>query len=241
MTDLFGEVINAAAEEDVYHDFRLAHEWTHKQRLLGEKETLGLYVTGHPIDEYEREVRQFAKTRICDIQPKREEQIVAGLIIDVRTNKTRAGDTVARVLLDDRSGRIEVSLFGEVFDQYREQLNKDTVVVVSGGVRLDHYSGGMQMNVREVYGIGEARSHYAKALVLRVRPHHFATGLVDSLADMLASNVAGGCPVVLEYTGDRAAAKVSLGADYRLSPDDDVMLTLRQILGKENVFLNYAR
>jgi DNA polymerase III subunit alpha len=241
MTDLFGEVINASAADDVYHDFRTVHEWSHKQRLLGEKETLGLYVTGHPIDEYEREIRQFAKTRICDIQPKREEQLVAGLIIDVRTNKTRAGDTVARVLLDDRSGRLEVSLFGEVFDQYREKLQKDTVVIVSGGVRVDHYSGGMQMNVREVYGIGEARSHYAKALVIKASRYHFSAGLADTLDSMLANNHEGGCPVVIEYAGEGARAKLMLGNGRRLAPDDDVMLTLQQLLGKENVFLNYAR
>lgn len=241
MVDLFGDVVNAAAEEDVYHDFRMSPEWSHKQRLTGEKDTLGLYVTGHPIDEYERDLRQFVKTRICDLQPKREDQLVAGLVIDIRTNKTRSGDTVARVLLDDRSGRIEVSLFGEVFDQYRESLRKDTVVVISGNARVDHYSGGMQMNVREVFDIGTARSHYAKSLVINVLPRHFQAGLIDTLQTLMQSRGQGGCPVVLDYCREGAKAKVMLGAQFKLSPDDDVMQTLRQAVGKDNVFLNYSR
>jgi len=241
MIDLFGEVINAADEADVYHDFRTSPEWSHKQRLSGEKDTLGLYVTGHPIDEYERDLRQFVKTRICDMQPKREEQLVAGLIIDVRTNKTRAGDTVARVTLDDRSGRLEVSLFGEVFDQYRESLQKDTVVVVSGVARVDHYSGGMQMNVREVFDIGDARSHYAKSLVLNVTPQHFNAGLLDVLQGFFTQQGEGGCPVVVAYQREGARAKLMLGTTFKLSPGDEVMQTLRNAIGKENVYLNYSR
>jgi DNA polymerase-3 subunit alpha len=97
------------------------------------------------------------------------------------------------------------------------------------------------MNVREVYGIGEARSHYAKALVLVAKPHHFVAGLADTLNDLLEKNQSVGCPVVIDYSSDAASAKLMLGNGRRLAPDDDVMLTLRQMLGKENVFLNYSR
>src|SRR5690554_2708536 len=96
MMDMFGEafVDDAASDGDVYADYLGVREWTDKERLAGEKETLGLYLTGHPIDEYEGELARFVSTRISDLKPSREPQRVAGLVVGMRTMKSKRGDTI---------------------------------------------------------------------------------------------------------------------------------------------------
>ncbi|RYZ67799.1 MAG: DNA polymerase III subunit alpha, partial [Proteobacteria bacterium] len=120
MMDLFGEMIASAdSNMDPYSDFRRVRTWTMKERLHAEKETLGLYLTGHPIDEYESELAHLVSSRIADLKPDKYEargekgkgdekprQSVAGLVVAQRTMKTKRGDTMAFVTLDDRTGRI---------------------------------------------------------------------------------------------------------------------------------------
>src|SRR5690606_1589346 len=72
MMDLFGDAFAAAAEDDEadpYESYLRVREWTDRKRLAGEKDTLGLYLTGHPIDEYEEELSRFVSTRIADLKP----------------------------------------------------------------------------------------------------------------------------------------------------------------------------
>ncbi len=133
MLDMFGDAFAAEEEAgDVYAEYRHAREWTDRERLSGEKDTTGLYLTGHPIDEYERELKRFVSTRISDLKPSREPQRVAGLVVAMRTMKSKRGDTMAFITLDDRTGRIEASLFGELFDQLRGQIESDQVIIVEG-------------------------------------------------------------------------------------------------------------
>lgn len=85
------------AQVDVYANHRKVRELTLKERLKGEKDTLGLYLTGHPIDEYEAEIRRFARQRIIDLKPSRETQTIAGMIIALRVMKNKKGDKMGFV------------------------------------------------------------------------------------------------------------------------------------------------
>jgi len=97
--DLFGGLF-AEPDADVYANHRRAKELTLKERLKGEKDTLGLYLTGHPIDEYEGEVRRFARQRIVELKPARDTQTIAGLIVNLRVMKNKKGDKMGIITLD---------------------------------------------------------------------------------------------------------------------------------------------
>ena len=173
--DLFGDVVPSQGKGagDVYAPFRQVRPWSGKQRLAGEKETLGLYVTGHPIDEYEDEVRKFAPTRIAEVRPdKQGTQFLAGLIVASRTMKTKRGDTMAILQLDDRSARIEVTVYADTYAEHRELLGKDNIVIVEGSVAHDDYSGGLAMRARGVRSLLQARQDYVSELTIEVSDEH---------------------------------------------------------------------
>ncbi|MDR5875382.1 DNA polymerase III subunit alpha [Halomonas sp. CUBES01] len=241
MLDMFGEAFTAdEAAVDVYAEYRHVREWTDRERLSGEKDTLGLYLTGHPIDEYERELKRFVSTRISDLKASRDPQRVAGLVIAMRTMKSKRGDTMAFITLDDRTGRIEASLFGELFEQLRGQIAADEVVIVEGEVSNDDFSGGLKLRGKDVTPMVAARTRFGQAVELALDAKQLNGRLVDSLRASLAPfRDEAGLPVRLQYRHPEAVGWLELADEWKVSPSDDLLLTLRDVQGQVGVQLRY--
>jgi len=235
--DLFGGLF-VDADADVYANHRTAKEVTLKERLRGEKETLGLYLTGHPIDEYEGEIRRFARQRIVDLKPARDTQTVAGLIIALRVMKNKKGDKMGFITLDDRSGRIEASLFADSFQAAQSLLQTDAMVVVEGEVSSDDFSGGLRLRAKRVMSLEEARTGLAESLRLTVRSEALKGDRLRWLGDLCRKH-RGACPITLDYTGQEARALLQFGEAWRIDPADSLIQALRDQFGRENVFLQY--
>ena len=235
--DLFGGLF-VEADADVYANHRSAKEVTLKERLRGEKETLGLYLTGHPIDEYEGEIRRFARQRIVDLKPSRETQTIAGLIIALRVMKNKKGDKMGFITLDDRSGRIEASLFADSFQAAQSLLQTDAMVVVEGEVSTDDFSGGLRLRAKRVMSLEEARTGLAESLRLNVRAEALKGDRLRWLGELCKKH-RGACPITLDYTGQEAKALLQFGEAWRIDPADSLIQALRDQFGRENVFLQY--
>ena len=235
--DLFGGVF-ADAEADVYANHLRARELNLKERLKGEKDTLGLYLTGHPIDEYEGEVRRFARQRIVDLKAARGDQTIAGLVVNLRVMKNKKGDKMGFITLDDRSGRIEASLFAEAFNTAQALLQTDALVVVEGEVSNDDFSGGLRLRAKRVMSLEEARTGLADSLRLKVASSTLQGDRLRWLAE-LCGRYRGACPISVEYSGEQAKAQLQFGDDWRIEPADGLIQALRDQFGRDNVFLHY--
>lgn len=242
MLDMFGEAFAEAEDEEVnvYADYLGAREWTDRERLSGEKDTLGLYLTGHPIDEYERELKRFVSTRISDLKPSREPQRVAGLVVAMRTMKSKRGDTMAFITLDDRTGRIEASLFGEMFEQLRGQIEADQVLIVEGEVSSDDFSGGLRLRGKDVTPMVTARIRYGQAVELALDAGRINGRLVETLRDSLTPyRTNEGLPVRVQYRHEEAVGWLELAEEWKVAPSDDLLLALREVEGQAGVQLRY--
>jgi len=235
--DLFGGLF-VEEDADVYANHRKARELTLKERLRGEKETLGLYLTGHPIDEYEGEIRRFARQRIIDLKPARDTQTVAGMIINLRVMKNKKGDKMGFVTLDDRSARIEASLFADAFHSAQSLLQTDAMVVVEGEVSNDDFSGGLRLRVKRVMSMEDARTNLAESLRLKVHSQALKGDQLRWLGELFKKH-RGACPITMEYTGPDAKALLQFGEAWRIDPADSLIQALRDQFGRDNVFLQY--
>ncbi|QIB66699.1 DNA polymerase III subunit alpha [Kineobactrum salinum] len=243
IADLFGEVVPGpvcASNEDPYLAFRNVRPWTDKERLGGEKDTLGLYFSGHPIDEYEAELRKFAPTRIADLRADKGNQQLAGLIVAARTMRTKRGDSMAILQLDDRSARIEVTVYADTYSAHRDLLVRDQIVIIEGSVAHDDYAGGLSMRAREVRSLLQARQSFAAELSIEVCQEMLGNGLEERLARTLAGAGGGSCPVSLWYRQPRNRARVRLGENWSVVPSDELLQELRECLGSDRVALLYA-
>ncbi len=242
MEDLFGEVVpEEDNEETLFAASANVREWSLKERLNGEKDTLGLYLTGHPFDEYEKEVGQFLQHRISELKPKpRESQVVAGLVIGVRIAKTKRGDNLAIVTLDDRTARIDVTFFSEAYESAKEALVKDTVLFVEGEVGEDTFSEGLKVMGKGCFDITQARLKYARSIELNLHNAQASDGLFKELRETLSPYCADeACPIVVSYERPDARVKIELGRQWAVQPADDLLQGLRYMFGDVNVQMRY--
>jgi DNA polymerase-3 subunit alpha len=241
MMDLFGAV-EAEAPSDPYAEFHKARDWTDKERLQGEKDTLGLYVTGHPIDEYEAELKHLVSRKLVEIQPDRgRSQKMAGLVVDMRLKKTKKGDNLCFLTLDDRSARLEVTLFGDTYEEARTVINKDAVLVVEGEVVQDDYNGGLKVRCNRVQSMAQVRAAQARCVEVQCDTRQLGPRQLRQLADTLAK---GRSPLIslsvaLRYRREDAEARVWLGSEWSVSPTDELLLQLKEQFGNKAVRLCY--
>lgn len=239
MSDLFGSVVPTSEDDkDVYESFRQTRRWSMKERLNGERETLGLYLTGHPIEEYQGELKHFVSSRIVDIKPDRNKQSVAGLVVAFRVMKTKRGDTMAFVTLDDRSGRMEVAVFADTYEAYREKLVKDAMLVIVGEVSTDEYSGagGLKMRAESVMDLTEAREAKIKAIRVLWHQNDREQKRTNQLKTILSlHNNDETCPIIVQYARPECSGEFLLGNGWRVKPCEDLLIELRGQYGHDNV------
>jgi len=234
--DLFG---GAAVEEMPAAQLVEVEEWTEEQRLLGEKETLGLYLTGHPITPFEPELERFVSARLVELKPLAgQPSVVAGLVVKLTRINSRSGRGVSMVL-DDRTARIEAAVYAEEYQRYRELIGKDRLLVAVGESAEDTWNGGVRMVVRELYDIAGAREHFAKLLRIRVHSQMLGNGFVESLEEALAPFREGRVPVCIEYERPGARARLPLGERWRVTPSEELLGRLRKLAGSERVQVLY--
>jgi DNA polymerase-3 subunit alpha len=235
-SDLFGgsEVKTPA------HEYVDVPEWSEDQRLEGEKETLGLYLTGHPITKYERELAFITGSTIAELTSSRERAVVAGLIVAIRTMQTKRGDRMAFITLDDRTGRLELAVFADLFAGSRDLLVKDTLLVVDGQLSVDEYTGGFKMRADKLYNMDQARAAFASRLVIDVNAELAGNGFVGELKQILGPATAGGCPVYLNYRNRNAEAEIMLGEEWTVNPTETVIERLEDLAGEHHVHVLYS-
>ncbi len=238
MTDLFGDVA-PTADGDPYAEHRGVRPWTLKEILNGEKESVGSFLSGHPIQEYETEVRKFAPRRLRDLQPDNN-ITVAGLIVDIRTIKTQRG-VMAVLKLDDNTGQIESTVYAEAYTEHRELLVKDRIVLLSGRVQSDEYSGGLSMRAREIRSLEQARLSRVREIRLEVFDGGLDRKLRQLIKEALLTSSGGDCPVTVDYFQPKGSARVVLGDQWRVNPSDDLLERLRGTVGGEHVEIVYER
>ena len=244
LTDLFGsEVLVSNDAQGRYNHFEGLRCQAFKERLSGEKESLGLFLTGHLIDEYRGELKFFVDSRINDLRPGLEDHTVGGLVVAMRTMKSRRGETIAFITLDDKSGRVEVSVFGELFDQVREKLQKDQILFVKGSTAEDDFTGGIRMRATEVSLIEEIRVRRSANLKVELNTSRLCDDFTEELAGILKPFRQGstaGCPVAIKVVSGQSQGDVILGDEWRVVPHDDLLQNLKEHFGAEKVHLHYA-
>ncbi|TNF92541.1 MAG: DNA polymerase III subunit alpha [Gammaproteobacteria bacterium] len=224
--------------------------WTDEQRLSAEKEALGLYLTGHPIDRFESDVQQFTTHRLTEInalqqtEPSQSDKnssrtaLVAGLIDNIQFRNTRRG-RMATILLDDKTGRLEITLFNETYEQYGQYLGKDRIIVVEGELALDHYTGNMRLTAKQVMPLDQAREQYARYLMVSFAAEQASRSFMQSLLDSIKPFCPGRCPVKIYYHNANASTALQLGEEWQLSPSEPLIQSLKHLVGEDNVRLVY--
>ncbi|MGH8259979.1 MAG: OB-fold nucleic acid binding domain-containing protein, partial [Steroidobacteraceae bacterium] len=208
-----------------------------------------LYLTGHPIDRFEADLPRFVSARIADLvsekapaseggrgfSPGRPASI-AGLIDEVRKRGPRVS-----VVLDDRSGRMEVTLFEEIYQQHRELIAKDALVLVEGMLRFDEFSDAWRLAARRITDLHAARERDARRLILRWPGGASPVALIARLADILEPwRRDGHCAITVQYRGAGAGCALNLGPEWNVKPSRELIEHLEGFVGRGGIRLLYG-
>jgi DNA polymerase-3 subunit alpha len=221
-------------------------EWTDAVRLRGERETLGRAISGHPIDRFANDLPRFITGRIADYleadKPTGEggraffggkPVALAGVVEDIRKRGPRT-----EITLDDDTGRIQASFFDEQYQQYRELLVKDALLLIEGKVRFDEFANTWVLRASKASELERLREKEARRIVLKLRAGD--AGLLARLDSTLQPYRGGSCHVAVQYFGTRARGTFSFGADWKVRPAPALLEELEKLLGRGCLAVLYS-
>jgi DNA polymerase-3 subunit alpha len=237
--DLFG--LNAA--EDC-----VVAEWSEAQRLAGERETLGLFLSGHPITPYEPDLKFLTSARLVDVGgPKPavssgergwtqgKPVTVAGLVLEIRRRPNRV-----TLILDDRTARLEVSLYEETFQQYRDIIVKDAILIVDGILRFDDFIEAWRLQAKTLMDVDRARERFARRLWLRWPERFDGPQGMNRFEEILKPYLKGPCGVSVVVNREKYSGRLNLADAWSIRASRELLDKLSELVGRDGWYLVYG-
>jgi DNA polymerase-3 subunit alpha len=246
--DLFGLVIHTATSDDKERYATSVDPWTESQRLEYEKLTLGFYLTGHPITPYKYEIQHFTDGNMASLlanvqRSKTKISVrVAGLALEVRTRQTKKGKNIGIAILDDQTGRVEVVAFSQTYEETRDILKKDSILIAEGNLLIDDFSGMLRLTADKIYDIEHARATFARCLSFEWHQEKMQISLSEFIIQLEAITTdyqGGNCPIIIHYFSKKARVKLQLGEKWRVFATDTLILHLQRFSSINSVVMNY--
>ncbi len=250
--DMFGLSATPAIEDHAPVVLQEVPEWPERVRLDGERETLGLYLTGHPFDEYRDELRSLTSGPIDDLTGDKpvvqqgegfrfqgKPVTVAGMVDEI-------GKRGNRIILkiDDRSARLEATLFEDAYAQYKNILTKGAIVLLEGKIRYDDFIDGWRLTVNKVQAVEQIRQQNARRLLIRwPEANGTRRDVARQLEQILSPHRSGNAPccIAVHYRNQSARAVVSFSDEWKIAPSNELLEQLRKLCGSDGVQLSYGR
>ena len=233
--DLFGEV-----EEVQRKPAKPVKPWSDEVRLKGEKDTLGLYLTGHPIDVYRPELKAFISNKINELTPTRRgvTTVFAGLVVDIANFPNRM-----MITLDDGTARIEVSANHERFNRFKDIIQNEKVVVIEGEIYEREGFDRPMGRLTKAFTLNEIRQKRANNITVKLAPEVISKTLSTDIQKILLPfcnvDMCQHIPMQIQLDYDYATAELHLGQQWKVAPLDELLSKLRDYFGKESIHIEY--
>jgi DNA polymerase-3 subunit alpha len=214
-------------------------EFDRRELLRLEKETLGTYLSSHPLTEVREALRARVDCSLSDLGGKADGSVVTvgGIVTEFKRHKTKRGDPMAFLTLDDVEGQVDTLVLGKVYAEAGEALAVDSVLIVRG--RLDHAERGQtKLIAQEVEAFEPSEDEVARArsaraqepIVLQINAAAFGASLVDELKGVF-ENFPGEAEVLLEMQTREGTRRLRFGDGYRVRPCAPLRAELDSLLG----------
>ena len=233
--DLFGEV-----EEVQRKPAKPVKPWSDEVRLKGEKDTLGLYLTGHPIDVYRPELKSFIPAKLNELTPTRRgvTTVFAGLVVDIANFPNRI-----MITLDDGTARVEISCNHERFQRYKDIVRLEQVIVIEGEIYEREGFDRPMARLSKAFSLNEIRQKRAQSIQIRLAKDLMSKSLAKDLQTMLLPycnvDMCQHIGLQIQLEQSFATAELHLGAQWKVVPLDELLSKLRDYFGKEAIFIEY--
>ena len=211
-------------------------DWDEHTRLTNEKEILGFFITGHPLDKYQEKLQDLHALSTADLAAmksstgKDESLCTAGIITNLRVLKSKKGDFYAQAALEDLSGSIEMLVFPEAYRKLHEKVKMEVPVLVRGGVRIEE-GANPKLTVNEITALEEAAVPLPRSLRIRLLAENSSPDIVDEL-HLLFSQRKGQAKVLFDVERGGDFMVVMEAEGYNVLPDRSFMARVEELCGR---------
>jgi DNA polymerase III subunit alpha len=226
-------------QEEEHHDHndKLPNipDWDEHQRLASEKEILGFFITGHPLEKYQDKIESFRALSTEDISglknsTGKDEIYAAGVIANLRILKSKKGDFYAQANLEDMSGSVDMLVFPEAFKRLQEKVKLEVPVLIRGGVRVEEGSNP-KLTVSEIVALEEAKVKLPRSIRIRIPLESASDGTVDALHTLFRSSK-GEAKVLFDVERQGDFMVVMEAEGYNVQPDRNFIARVEDLCGR---------
>lgn len=231
MFDLF-----PSREEGETVEFKDIDEWVDDEKLRREKESLGFYITGHPLDGFADVINKFATTTTQDLVAIKDKSVVrlAGLVNSMRIKRTRRGEKMAVINAEDKKGFTEVVVFPDVFARCATLLNDDRPLLITGEAEVG--DNLVKIRAQEIVALETVKQKLIKSIVIPVSQEGLTRSSLMKLRDIIF-RYPGECQLKFKITldGDKKATVVTHNR-YSVLPEENLIEEIESLVGAKVIF-----
>jgi DNA polymerase III subunit alpha len=239
-TSLFGliEPVKAAPGQakqgEVYAE---VESWSAKQLLAFEKEALGFYVSGHPLDRYRSDLARYANAAIADFSAGRRgvgDSSIGGIVSQYREMITKKGDKMARFILEDAEGALEIVAFPKTFERVRSVLVSDEPILCSGTIKNEGNAEApdWKMLLENAQQLSELRTAKTARVDIHLNADVVTPDQIESLQGILSASKGSCSAYVRMKIGGRSETVIALGESWAVAATDELLVRLERVFGE---------
>jgi DNA polymerase-3 subunit alpha len=254
-SSLFG-AFDAGASSKPRDEYAQVEPWTEKEKLSFEKEAIGFYVSGHPLDQYQKELRRYARPVVSVQRARRDEKItLAGIVAALRERPTKTGKRMGWVTLEDLSGSVELVCFPgrdgnrsvmdpktgkwgkggpkPGYEQWESLLKSDDPILVTGTVQInnrDEENPLAELIVEEIQSLKEVREKRVKRLELRLHVDMATDANLAKLSE-IAQKYAGATPIAVAVLLPGEAEALIGNTNFKVQITDELLESVNRLFG----------
>ena len=230
-----GSLFSSDGSEDFQVQGSQIEDWSDKERLVYEREVLGFYVSGHPLDDWKSTITRFTNSNsqsLTQISGSKKVRM-AGIIRSSKMRTTRLGRRMANFTLEDRDGTSEMTVFPDVFENCYNFFESEEPVLIIGDVESSDER--VQVIVQSIEFLSEAEKNHAKKVVLQINENNFSFNKLEAVKEVL-SRFPGVCPVCLSVSLSNQEVLVEAGPDFVVEPCEKLSTELIRLVGSGSVY-----
>jgi DNA polymerase-3 subunit alpha len=210
-------------------------DWDEHQRLAAEKEILGFFITGHPLEKYQEKIDGFRALSTeaisgLRISTAKDEIYAAGMITNLRVLKSKKGDFYAQANLEDMSGSVDMLVFPEAFKRFQDKVKLEIPVLIRGGVRVEEGSNP-KLTVSDIISLEDAKPKLPRSIRVRVPLETASADTVDALHSLFIQNK-GEAKVLFDVERQGDFMVVMEAEGYNVQPDRNFIARVEDLCGR---------
>jgi DNA polymerase-3 subunit alpha len=212
-----------------------AEDWNMYRKLAEEKELLGFYLSGHPLNQFEKELQCITSARIADVASLEHNDscIIGGILTSVKVISDRNNNPMAFLTIEDFSGTMEGIVFSESYRSCRNLIVPDSMVVIKGKVSL-RKDEEPKIICEEITALEKALSKYARSMVISIDVSSANDDMVNKICSLIQGN-AGKCHLYFDVKTTKENAIRFHSKKYMISPEKKLVNKLQEIVGENNI------